>query len=269
MTVTQSPPRPLDDGLPQLRATLEDADGLLLCLDFDGTLAPIVDDPNAAVPTERNREAVASLAAAPSVTTAVVSGRALTDVRERIDGPSIYAGNHGLELARRGTVAVHPIARKRAARVDRVCSVLEDSLASIPNCRIENKRLTGTVHVRSVPPADEQTVRRLTREAVDRFGGDALEISPGKRILEIGPDVPWGKGQAVELIAADVSPETVVVYIGDDVTDESAFRAVEPDGIGVRVGNDDPSSASYRVQAPADVAAFLSWLGATGTGLVE
>jgi trehalose 6-phosphate phosphatase len=269
MTATQSPPRPLDERLPQLRATLEDAPGLLVCLDFDGTLAPIVDDPNAAVPTERNREAVASLAEAPSVTTAVVSGRALTDVRERIDGPSIYAGNHGLELARRGAVAVHPVARKRAARIDRVCAVLEVALASVPNCRIENKRLTGTVHVRSVPAAAEPVVRRIVREAVDRFGGDALEISPGKRILEIGPDFPWGKGQAVELIAADEPSETVVVYIGDDVTDESAFRAVEPDGIGIRVGDDDPSNASSRVQSPAAVAPVLSWLGSIGTELIE
>ncbi len=72
--------------------------------------------------------------------------------------------------------------------------------------------------------------------------------------------MPWGKGNAVELIAAAEPPGTAVVYIGDDVTDESAFRAVEPDGIGIRVGDDAPSSASYRVASPADVASFLSWL---------
>ena len=269
MTRADSPPRPIDEQLPRIRETLERAAGVLVCLDFDGTLAPIVEDPNAAVPTEQNRTAVATLAAMPAVTTAVVSGRALTDVRERIDGPTIYAGNHGLELARGGTVAVHPVARKRAARIDRICSILETALDTVPNCRIENKRLTGTVHFRSVPPAAEPVARRITREVVDRFGGDALEISTGKRILEIGPDFPWGKGNAVELIAADEPPETAVVYVGDDVTDESAFQAVEPDGIGVRVGDDSPSNASCRLESPAEVASFLSWLGSTGAELVS
>ncbi|QLK26757.1 trehalose-phosphatase [Natrinema zhouii] len=268
MTRAESSPRPIDEQLPRIRETLEGADRVLVCLDFDGTLAPIVEDPDAAVPTEQNRNAVATLANTPSVTTAVVSGRALTDVRERIDGPSIYAGNHGLELARTGTIAIHPVARKRAARVDRICSVLETALRHIPNCRIENKRLTGTVHFRSVPPAAEPIARRITRGVVDRFGGDALELSAGKRILEIGPDFPWGKGNAVELIAADEPPATAAIYIGDDVTDESAFRAVEPDGIGIRVGNDAPSSASCRVESPAEVASFLSWLGSTGAELV-
>ncbi|MFC6764286.1 trehalose-phosphatase, partial [Natrinema soli] len=78
MTKTESPPRPIDEQLPRIRETLERADGLLVCLDFDGTLAPIVEDPDAAVPTERSRNAVATLAKTPSVTTAVVSGRALT-----------------------------------------------------------------------------------------------------------------------------------------------------------------------------------------------
>ncbi|QCS42081.1 trehalose-phosphatase [Natrinema versiforme] len=269
MAGTESQPRPLEERKPRLRDRLEDAAGLLVCLDFDGTLAPIVEDPDAAAPTERNRDAVAALAETAAITTAVVSGRALADVRERVDGPAIYAGNHGLELARNGSVAVHPIARKRATRIDRLCSILETALSSVPNCRIENKRLTGTVHFRSVPPAAEPIARRITREVVDRFGGDAVEVSTGKRILEIGPDFPWGKGNAVELIAADEPPATTVVYVGDDVTDESAFRAVEPDGIGVRVGGDDPSSASCRVESPAEVASFLSWLGSTGAELVD
>ncbi len=269
MPSTEPPPEPLEERLPAVRATLESAAGLLVCLDFDGTLAPIVDEPDAAAPTDRNREAVSALTRTPGVTTAVVSGRALTDVRERIDSPEIYAGNHGLELARNGAIAVHPVARKRAARVERLCSILETALASVPNARVENKRLTGTVHFRAVPPAAEPIVRRITRRVVDRFGGDELELSTGKRILEFGPDVPWGKGNAVELIAADEPPETAVVYIGDDVTDESAFRAVEPDGIGIRVGSDDPSAAPYRVDSPADVASFLSWLETTGAELID
>ncbi|OLZ40382.1 trehalose-phosphatase [Natrinema saccharevitans] len=256
----ESPPRPLEERLPAVRETLANAERLLVCLDFDGTLAPIVEVPDAARPTEDNRRAVARLAAHPAVTTAVVSGRALRDVRDRIDGPAIYAGNHGLELARRGSIAVHPVARKRAARIERLCAVFETALASIPNVRVENKRLSGTVHFRSVPPAARPVARRLTTAVFEAFDGGDLELSRGKRILEIGPSIPWGKGNAVELIAADEPPGTAAVYVGDDITDESAFRAVEPDGIGIQVGGDGPSAASCRVESPASVASLLARL---------
>jgi trehalose 6-phosphate phosphatase len=268
MSRSELPP-PIDERMSRIRETLANAAELLVCLDFDGTLAPIVEDPDAAEPTDGNRAALESLAETPAVTTAIVSGRALADVRDRVDGPSIYAGNHGLEIGREGSVDVHPTARERAVLIDRICAVLDVALASVPNLRIENKRLTGTVHLRSLPAAAEPIVRRTTRRVVDRIGGDALEISTGKRILEIGPDVRWDKGEAVASIAADHPPETAVIYVGDDVTDESAFRAVEPEGIGVRVGGDDPSNASCRVESPAAVASFLSWLATTGIELVE
>lgn len=266
---TETPPRPIDEQRSRIRSRLAGASRLLLCLDFDGTLAPIVEEPDAAAPTSENETAVATLAAEPAVSTAIVSGRALADVRERIDGPRTYAGNHGLELARNGSVAVHPVAHKRAARIETVCMALETILEPVPNSRIENKRLTGTVHLRSVPPAARPIVRRHTHAVVDRFGGDALEISTGKRILEIGPSIPWGKGNAVALIEADMPPKTVPMYIGDDVTDESAFRVVEPNGFGIRVGGDESSAASCRLDSPDEVATFLEWLGSVGVDALE
>lgn len=266
---TETIPRPIDAERSHLRSKLAAASHLLCCLDFDGTLAPIVDDPDAAVPTSENERAVMALAAESTVTTAIVSGRALSDVRRRIDGPGTYAGNHGLELQRNGSVAVHPVARKRSARIEDVCTILETVLEPIPEYRIENKRLTGTVHVRSVPRAARPIVRRQTHAVVDRFGGGVLEISRGKRIFEIEPSIPWGKGNAVSLIAADTPSGTLPIYIGDDVTDESAFRAVEPDGAGIRVGGDDPSAASYRVDSPGAVAGVLEWLGSRGVELLE
>jgi trehalose 6-phosphate phosphatase len=269
MSTISTRSKPVDDVIPQLRTALDEAATLLLCLDFDGTLAPIVDDPGDAAPTPAVADALETVTDDAAVTTAVVSGRALIDVRERVDGPRIYAGNHGLELVRGGDVSVHPVARKRATRVDAVCQALSIALEPIPNARIENKRLTATVHYRSVPPGIQQQVERLTRDTVDRFGGGVLEVSPGKQIVEIGPSIPWGKGNAVELILADLPEETVPVYVGDDVTDESAFRVVEPTGVGIRVGDDKQTAASGRVRSPTDVASILDWIGTEGIDRVR
>ncbi|WP_081661604.1 trehalose-phosphatase [Halopiger djelfimassiliensis] len=265
---SDSPPRPLREELPRIRERFADASRLLCCLDFDGTLAPIVDQPDDAVPLREAEAALVTLANEPKVSTAIVSGRALADVRDRIDGPSVYAGNHGLELAHNGSVEVHPDARTRAIQIERVCAVLETVLDPVPNARIENKRLTGTVHFRTVPPAARPVVRRLTRAVVERFGGDDLELSTGKRILEIEPAIRWGKGDAVEVLESAQPSDSVTIYVGDDVTDESAFRAIEPDGIGVLVGDAEPSAASCRVQSPEAVATFLEWLGTTGVELL-
>ncbi len=252
-----------------LEAALRDASGLLLCLDFDGTLAPIVEDPDAATATPANERAVATLSTVPGVTTAVVSGRALADVRERIDGPSIYAGNHGLELERDGRLAIHPVARVRASRLGAVCALLEETVGTVPNCHIENKELTGTVHFRSVPEAAEPIVEQRTREIVDRLGEGAIEVSPGKSILEIGPNLPWGKGNTVALLEMDAPDGTLSIYVGDDVTDESAFEAIEPEGFGVIVGSEEPSAASITLKSPAEVETFLEWLGSSGVELLD
>ena len=256
----ETTPVPLEERLPELRRTLESAPRLLLCLDFDGTLAPIVDDPDAATPLPEAETHLETLSASADVTTAIVSGRALSDVRTRIDGPTVYAGNHGLELGRDGTVAVLPVARKRASRLANVRAALETTLDPFPGVELQDKRLTATVHLRSVPEPLRPIVRRHTVEVVDRLAGDDLELSEGKRILEIEPAIPWGKGNAVAMLESDQPAGTVTVYVGDDVTDESAFRAIQPGGIGVRVGGTDPSAASYRVASPEDVAAFLGWL---------
>ncbi|WP_255171620.1 trehalose-phosphatase [Natrononativus amylolyticus] len=263
-----TPPPPLSSRLPWLRTELRNASRLLVCLDFDGTLAPIVDDPDAAAPTEANQRALDSLAEVPPVSTAVVSGRSLTDVRSRVQGPDVYAGNHGLELERDGTVSVHPVARKRAESIDEVCAALETVLEPIPNCRVENKRLTATVHVRSVPPVGRDIVFQRVTEIVARFGDDALSLSTGKAVIEVSPAVPWGKGDAVELIEADCPPETFVLYLGDDTTDESAFRAVQSGGLGVHVGAGRDTAAAAGLESPAAVAPFLDWLAETGVRLV-
>ncbi|SFS96484.1 trehalose-phosphatase [Halostagnicola kamekurae] len=258
--MSKDSPIPVDEQLPRIRSALRETDSVLLCLDFDGTMAPIVDDPSEATPLTTAVDAVQSLASNPTVRTAVVSGRSLADVRSRLDGPSLFAGNHGLEIQRRGSVSVHPIARKRSTLVDRSCIELSDAFDSFDDCWVENKRLTATVHRRSNSPDRRETIRRVTKSVLDRVGEGRLTYSRGRRILEISPRIPWGKGNAVEVLRRSVPADSLVVYLGDDTTDELAFEAVEPEGIGILVGEPAPSRASARLDSPAAVASFLHWL---------
>lgn len=268
MTDLEVPP-PVTQRLYRLRDELREAEALLVCLDFDGTLAPIVEESTAAEMTPANRGALAALANEPAVTVAVVSGRALADVRQRVDRADVVAGNHGLELARDGRTAVHPIAEKRSRTLAHVCSILEAHFEAVPNCRVEDKGLTGTVHVRSVPDAAREYVRRTTRSVVDRVADDDLECATGKRVIEIVPQLAWDKGDAVELVEGDLSDGTFTVYAGDDAADEDAFDAVEPEGLGVLVGPERVSRASRRVGSPSGVAALLWWLASTGADQLE
>ncbi len=262
-------PTPVHERLPQLRSTLRGANSVLLCLDFDGTLAPIVADPAAASPKDSAVDALGRITSDPAITTAIISGRSLADVRTRIDGPTLFAGNHGLEIQRNGTVSVHPIAQIRASLVDEVCARLESELDSVPQCWVENKRLTGTVHLRSVPNRYHETVDTIVGSVIDRIGNGVLKCSSGKRVIEISPQIPWGKGNAVELIRSSLPTEPLVLYIGDDTTDESAFEAVEPNGIGIRVGDETESWASCRVRSPDEVASLLHWIGTVRSSITD
>lgn len=236
---------------------LGDAPGVVLCLDFDGTLAPIVPDADEARIDPECRGAVATLASAPAVEVAVISGRQIDDLRGRVGLEDVvYAGNHGFELRRSGRTAVHPDAADARSRIDEVCAAIEARTEQIPGCEVENKGVTATVHYRRVPDAAVDDVRDHAEEAVDDADAD-LEMLDGKQIIEIRPAVDWDKGRVVELLAGEAPVGWEGTYVGDDTTDEDAFEALEPEGLGVLVGADPDTAASLRVADRSDVADFL------------
>jgi len=233
---------------------LAGAGRLTLCLDFDGTLAPIVEAPDDASMPERTGAALRDLTDRPAVDVAVVSGRGLGDLRGRVpvDGVAL-AGNHGLEIARDGERWVHPEVDPTA--LDRVRATVEERVASLPGVRVEDKRLTATVHVRGADVGRGE-VRPLVESAV--ADEPAFETGVGRQVVEIRPSVEWDKGEAVQELAAG----GLTMYVGDDRTDEDAFRALGDlpgGGIGVLVG-DRPTAAEFRVHDVDGVRAFLEWL---------
>jgi len=244
--------------LTDLREHAERADGLVLALDFDGTLAPIVDGPDAASIDSTTRSLLAGLAAAPATTVAVVSGRSLRDLRERVGVDGItYFGNHGLEYDDGEGRSVTPAARDAQPTLERAVATLRERLADVPGCRVENKRLTATVHYRQTPAEQVSTVEETVETVADAT--DALRLTRGKAILEIRPDIPAGKDRAIEFLR-EKHPGAVPLFVGDDVTDEDAFRAVAGDGFGVLVGDRSDTAATVRVPDTDCVTVLLGWL---------
>lgn len=244
--------------LGQLRTTLTAADGLVLCLDFDGTLAPIVADPEDASITSGNRDLIRRLATTGNIRVGIVSGRSLDDLRERVGVDDIfYAGNHGMEWDDGTGRTVAPAARDARSSLSDVLDELQPRLASVPGCTVEDKDLTATVHCRRVADTQVPEVVRAVEESLQSRSD--LSCHTGKEILEIRPDVSMGKDRPVEYLCEN-HPNRVGIFIGDDVTDEDGFEAVEDDGgYGVLVGDREDTVASARVPDPTGVMMLLAW----------
>jgi trehalose 6-phosphate phosphatase len=252
---------------------LVDHEGLLVALDFDGTLAAIERRPEEAAIPEPTREAVSTLACRPNVEVAVISGRELADVRERVgleDAASIsYAGNHGLEI-HADEYEVHPEAKAAERDIDAVADLLTDELAHIDGVIVENKGVTATVHHRLVDdeevPAVENAVETLVADH------DDVRLTTGKDVLELRPEVDWDKGEAVRDLHDELVPDDerwLPIYVGDDTTDEAAFSVLADRGLGVKVGDDPDTEASYRVADPESVRTVLSWLNEYGVEFLD
>lgn len=245
---------------------LVDADRLLVALDFDGTLAPLMDEPMKARMLPVAREAVDALVATPDTVVALVSGRSLDDLRviaeHDDDSPLRLAGSHGAELWLPGTGEV-------PADDDPADIMLRDELreraevvtAHLDGVWIEPKRYGFAVHTRL---ADPETGER-GRDAVDaivRANAPHWRRRTGHNIAEYAFRHE-GKDAAVAALREREGADAAL-FAGDDVTDEDALRSLGDGDVGVRVG-DGATAATVRVADIPAMAALLSRLAAERT----
>jgi len=241
---------------------------LVLLLDFDGTLAPIVDRPELAAMPDLTRRALERLMARPGVEVAVVSGRGLADARERAAIPGIaYAGNHGMEIHGPGIDRIHPEAAAARPVLERAASELRGAIAAIPGAFVEDKELTLSVHFRLAPRDRVDEVHAIVRQVVEPLEG--VHLTEGKQVIEVRPNVDWNKGRAVLFLLDQMRPplEAPVLYFGDDRTDEDAFRALagrSASAEGVLVAEHPPghTAATSFVRTPAEVGEVFAALAA-------
>jgi len=232
--------------------------------DYDGTLASIVKDPEKAYITDTMRNKLADLAKNHSVS--VVSGRDKSDIEDFVQLEEvIYAGSHGFRITGPdGLYMEQENAEKLLPGLDEMEEELRIVLEQkIEGVQVERKYFAIAIHYRNAPPG---TYKKIVQE-VNRLISDDPDFKKGrgKKILEIKPALDWHKGKALEWIMnhLDLSfpDESMPVYIGDDVTDEDAFRALADDGIGILVGKHSQlSAAKYHLDDVEQVEEFLEFL---------
>lgn len=255
---------PLVDGREELTERLGGASGLLTGFDFDGTLAPIVAEPAGATISRGVERSLRRLSRSDDVRVAVVSGRELADVRERVGIPGlVYGGNHGLELYRDGERRVTPAVEEYRPSLEALAGHLRSAVSDVPGCHVEEKGVTLSVHVREVPTTRVPEVRELLG-TVDELS--AFTVSEGKQVFDVAPPTSVDKGVVMNRLEADTPRGWLALYLGDDTTDEDAFEAIQPDGVGIHVGSNADSAARYRIPEQGQVPNFLAWLVAVWGG---
>jgi alpha,alpha-trehalase len=231
-------------------------------LDYDGTLTPIVESPDKAVLSDAMRDRVIKLAEV--CTVAVISGRDLKDVQNMVGIDNIfYAGSHGFDIAGpKGKEAEFQQGKDFLPALDEAEEKLRGKLDKIQGALLERKKFSIAVHYRKVKEEETESVEEAVDEVLDQL--PRLRKSYGKKVYELQPKIDWHKGKALLWVLDALNlnrPDVLPLYIGDDTTDEDAFKAIKERGIGIVVMEKPrPTDAQYLLKDPEEVGQFLEAL---------
>jgi trehalose 6-phosphate phosphatase len=243
----------IDAGLRAAIGKLAEVPRLLVALDFDGVLAPIVAVPSDARPLPEAADALRGLAALPDTVVALVSGRGLADLRA-VSGaqpPIRLVGSHGAEFDD-GAAALDD---EQAARLDALVAEVRELVDGEPGVTLEDKPTGVAVHVRNAPPEVGSRVLDAVRAGPASRPG--VESTPGKSVIDLAV-TETSKGSALDVLRERFSADAVL-FAGDDVTDETALERLHPGDVGVKVG-DGETAAPHRVADPVEMAELLTVL---------
>ncbi|MFC1873240.1 trehalose-phosphatase, partial [Chloroflexota bacterium] len=204
----------------------------------------------------------------PEFSVGIVSGRSLSGVKSLVGVNELYyAGNHGFEIDGPGLNFIHSVAKATRPELEAILQQLSAKLAGINGVIIEDKGLSLSVHYRLVKNSEEEITAQTFHMVTAPWLRDGkIRVTSGKKVWEIRPPIDWHKGKAVEIIIKEMETfqggAVLPVYLGDDTTDEDAFKVVHhPRGWGIFVGEENAASnADYYLNSTSEVALLLSRL---------
>lgn len=256
---------------------------IALFLDYDGTLSPIVDNPDLAFMSNAMRDAVSN--AAKYFPTAIISGRNRDKVYEFVGLTELYyAGSHGMDIMgpvcpsysdnkncfksidKQGKeVNLFQPASEFLPMIDEVYKSLLEITKDIVGAKVENNKFCVSVHYRNVDEKSWNTVGEAVQEILKEY--PRLRLTHGRKVLEVRPVLDWHKGKAVEFLLESLGlmncDDVLPIYVGDDRTDEDAFKVLREGnrGYGILVSSrPKESNAFYSLRDPSEVMEFLNTL---------
>ncbi|GAU34374.1 hypothetical protein TSUD_217140 [Trifolium subterraneum] len=247
---------------------------IVVFLDYDGTLSPIVTDPDRAFMSKKMRATLKDIAK--HFPTAIVSGRCLDKLFSFVRLSELYyAGSHGMDIKgptnRRSTkkgnndgVLLQP-ANEFLPMINEVYKILVEKTKCVPGAMVENNKFCLSVHFRCVDEKSWAALAEQVSLVLNEY--PKLKLTQGRKVLEIRPTIKWDKGRALEFLLESLgfanSNNVFPIYIGDDRTDEDAFKVLSNrgQGSGILVSKiPKETNASYTLQDPSEVGEFLRHL---------
>lgn len=271
--------------LDNFEKVLEAADGkcVFVFLDYDGTLSPIVEDPERAYMSDEMRAAVKEIATL--LPTAIITGRRRDKVYEFVQLPELYyAGSHGMDIMgpaegsngfkAHGTktldeegneVVLFQPASDFMLIMDEIFKLLEEKASKVPGAKVEHNKFCVSVHFRCVKEENWLPLAEQVNHVIKPYPN--LYLTQGRKVLEIRPSISWNKGKALDFLIRTLGfgnrNDAFPIYIGDDKTDEDAFKVVARRKHGLAILVSDvvkDTNAVCSLRNPSEVLEFLQRL---------
>ena len=242
--------------------------GIYLFLDYDGTICPLSKETYHPVLSVPMRQMLEKLKHKSCVKIALISGRSIRDLRKKIGLSSlVYSGNHGLEIKGPGLRFESPVKSSHKNIIHKLIVKFRKEFSDIPGLLVNDKGLSVSLHYRFATPSQKKRIHEAYLKIIRPFlATGKIIVFPGKKIHEVKPNLPWNKGNAVEWLLSHEAQKKkgeglLPVYLGDDVTDEDAFRVLADKGVAVRIGKArGVSHARYFLRNIDEVLSFLKRL---------